>query len=153
MANRMMSTMTVAIVAAATMGGTARAGDYASSGVGEYAVAAAVKGGTGLAQILYSPIDLVTTPAGFAVEMDGDGRAALGFGLGLFVGPINASLRAGAGLRDLLTFPFCQVGREREFHFDPYLTGWNPMGARPAVPTAVAFAPHLGTRAPRPSGD
>lgn len=146
MGNRSVMGLAVAMVLAMGAAGSARAD------VGEYLRTAAVKGGLGLAQIAYAPVDLVTTPAGFAVGMDGDGRAALGFGLGIFVGPINASLRALAGARDVLTFPFCDVDRAPSFHFDPYLTSWNPMGARPdpVVRTVLTAAPR---RAPRPSGD
>ena len=144
MGNRVLAAVALAVVIGAA--GSARA-----QGVGEYVRTAAIKGGLGLGHIAYAPVDLLTTPAGFAVQMDGDGRAALGFGLGLMIGPVNAALRAGAGLRDVLTFPFCDVGRAPAFHFDPYLTGWNVMGARPEPVVRTAFAPPA--RAPRPSGD
>ena len=67
----------------------------------------------------------MSTPTAFAVDMDRDGRAPLGFGYGVPAGMANGGLRLILGVWSIVTFPFVDINADRSFHFEPLLTGWN----------------------------
>lgn len=77
----------------------------AEAGVGSWLPRAGVKLTHGLADVAYSPLELLISPVTHAVDFDRHSRASLvGAGTGMFVGLIKAGARFGRGVTDTFTF-------------------------------------------------
>lgn len=140
----------VVMVGILTMGVSESA---AAGPAGDYAKAAAIKLGHGLASMAYAPVDVLVTPCAFAIDRDRKGAvaASAGFSLGIPLGMLNALYRYSIGGAEVTTFLFVgDPGAERRFDVTPGLTGWE-MIPRPPRETPVQVARR--EPAPRPSGD
>lgn len=143
---------TVRTMAAVVLMGILTVGVSGSAAAGpasDYAKGAVTKLGHGLAQVIYAPADLIVTPVSFAIGMDRDARAAVGFGFGLPGGALNAGYRMTAGLAEVFTCPFVyDPTAARPFSAEPMVTGWNLIPQAPSAKRPVQVAQRS-----RPSGD
>jgi hypothetical protein len=91
---------------------------------GGYPSRVAEKLAFGVGNIVYSPVDLLTTPICYAVDFDHNVRLGLpGFFVGIPAGIGHAVGRFTVGVGDLLSAPFASPGRPpRKWHWLP-MTG------------------------------
>ena len=123
----------------------------AEGAVGDYVKASGMKLVHGVASCLYSPLEYLVTPVAFAIHMDGDGRAPVGFVAGIPLGVFNANFRAMRGGWEILTFPFvADSSAARPFDFEPQVTGWTMYGRAhtiaPASSSTIETARASGDR-------
>ena len=78
----------------------------AEAGTLSYPVRTALKLVHGLADVVYSPIEILIAPVTHAIDFDRHDRMALwGLELGLFTGLVKGEARLARGVSDVVTFP------------------------------------------------
>lgn len=99
---------------------------------GGYPLRVAEKLAFGVGNIVYSPVDLLTTPICYAVDFDQNVRLGLpGFLVGIPAGVALAVGRFTVGVGDLLSAPFVSPGSpQRRWHWlpmsGPYVLSHDP---------------------------
>jgi hypothetical protein len=103
----------------------ASAPQTAQAGVGSYVLRSGVKLTHGVADVLYSPVELVISPVTHIVDYDRHNRIGLyGVGPGMFVGMVKAESRFIRGFADAFTF-FLPSERHSRWDWEWSFAGWQ----------------------------
>jgi putative exosortase-associated protein (TIGR04073 family) len=95
-----------------------------------YVGSAAQKLALGVADIVWSPVELVATPVAWGANFDAHERLALmGFLVGIPVGVAQGVTRLGLGVAEVLTFPIADPQRSRSWR--PFLAPPTPLDPPP----------------------